>query len=48
MYSLIKWTPLQKLNDTSICKPWLKVEPSTGFVMPGDKVRPKCRIATTK
>ena len=32
---------IKKLNDTSICKPWLKVEPSTGFVMPGDKVRTK-------
>ena len=29
---------IKKLNDKSICKPWLSVEPSSGFIMPGDKV----------
>ena len=28
---------IKKLNDESFCKPWLRVEPSTGFIMPGDK-----------
>ena len=28
---------IKKLNDKAICKPWLSVEPSNGFVMPGDK-----------
>lgn len=28
---------IKKLNDKSICKPWLSVEPSLGFIMPGDK-----------
>jgi phosphatidylinositol-bisphosphatase len=32
---------IKKLNDKSICKPWLTVEPRSGFVMPGDK----CDIA---
>ena len=28
---------VKKLNDKSFCKPWLSVEPSSGFIMPGDK-----------
>ena len=28
---------IKKLDDQAICKPWLQVEPSKGFVMPGDK-----------
>jgi len=28
---------IKKLNDKSFCKPWLSVEPSSGFIMPGDK-----------
>ncbi len=28
---------IRKLNDLSICKPWLSVEPTSGFVMPGEK-----------
>ena len=31
---------IKKLNDKSICKSWLSVEPSSGFIMPGDKVGP--------
>ena len=26
---------IKKLNDKAICKPWLTVEPTSGFVMPG-------------
>ncbi|XP_077976840.1 inositol polyphosphate 5-phosphatase OCRL-like [Glandiceps talaboti] len=29
---------INKLEDRSYCKPWLKVEPSMCFIMPGDKV----------
>ncbi|XP_070568021.1 inositol polyphosphate 5-phosphatase OCRL-like isoform X2 [Ptychodera flava] len=29
---------INKLNDTSYSKPWLKIEPSMCFIMPGDKV----------
>lgn len=28
---------IKKLNDKSFCKSWLSVEPSSGFIMPGDK-----------
>ncbi len=28
---------IKKLNDKSICKPWLTVEPSMGSIMPGEK-----------
>ena len=28
---------IKKLNDTSFCKPWLKVDPSKGSIMPGEK-----------
>ena len=28
---------IKKLNDKAICKPWLTVEPTSGFVMPGKK-----------
>ena len=28
---------IKKLNDTTICKPWLSVKPATNFIMPGDK-----------
>ncbi len=28
---------IKKLQDKAICKPWLTVEPSRGFIMPGDK-----------
>lgn len=33
----VQYEFIKKLNDKSICKPWLSVEPSTGFIMPGDK-----------
>jgi phosphatidylinositol-bisphosphatase len=39
---------IRKLNDKSICKPWLKVEPSTGFVMPGDKSDIALEVNVTK
>lgn len=28
---------INKLKDKTICKPWLIVEPNSGFIMPGDK-----------
>eukprot|EP00095_Tigriopus_kingsejongensis_P009757 maker-scaffold422_size175911-snap-gene-0.33 protein:Tk09757 transcript:maker-scaffold422_size175911-snap-gene-0.33-mRNA-1 annotation:"type ii inositol- -trisphosphate 5-phosphatase" len=33
----VQYEFIKKLNDTTICKPWLCVEPSTGFIMPGEK-----------
>lgn len=33
----VQYEFIKKLNDTSICKPWLTVEPSMGFIMPGEK-----------
>ncbi|TRY74769.1 hypothetical protein TCAL_09197 [Tigriopus californicus] len=33
----VQYEFIKKLNDTSICKAWLTVEPSTGFIMPGEK-----------
>lgn len=39
---------IKKLNDKAICKPWLVVEPSKGFVMPGDKCDISIQIKVDK
>ncbi len=39
---------IRKLNDLSICKPWLTVEPSSGFIMPGDKADVSLEVLVDK
>ena len=39
---------IKKPNDKTICKPWLSVEPTTGFIMPGDKVDIKLEVFVSK
>lgn len=39
---------IKKLNDKSICKPWLSVEPSTGSIMPGDKTDVSIQVYVDK
>ena len=39
---------IRKLNDLSICKPWLTVEPSSGFIMPGEKADVSLEVMVDK
>ena len=33
----VQYEFIKKLDDKSYCKPWLSLQPSSGFIMPGDK-----------
>jgi len=39
---------IQKLNEESYCKAWLVAEPSSGFIMPGEKCEVNLRINVDK
>ena len=33
----VQFAFIKKLNDKTVCKPWLSVKPVSNFIMPGDK-----------
>jgi len=47
-YLPVQFEFITKPNDVTICKPWLSVEPSKGFIMQGDKVDIKLEVFVGK
>lgn len=44
----MKFEFIRKLSDTSFCKPWLTVEPSNGFIKPGESLDLTLEICVKK